>query len=150
MKIHAEFNSIAEMANFARVVQNGLAPHGDVKFKAKADPAVEPDWKSMFERTQANLERALERLKLSDPEGKTANYDAETPAPEANKGTSIEELELTVRTANCCQAEKIFTVEELCACRAEDLLEIPNLGLKSLKEIREKLAERGLKLWRDA
>jgi DNA-directed RNA polymerase alpha subunit len=149
MKIHAEFHSVAEMASFARLVQSGLVANPNAKFKEKDEPAVEKDWQRMYERTEANLQRALHRLSLADPEGKTANYDAGPPAPAANTGTPIEELEFTVRTENCCRAENILTVEDLCAWRAKELLKIPNLGAKSLKEIRETLAARGLTLWRD-
>lgn len=57
---------------------------------------------------------------------------------------NIDQLEFTVRTANCLKAEGIETVDQLIACTAQELLKAPNLGRKSLKEIEDTLALRGL------
>lgn len=57
---------------------------------------------------------------------------------------NIDRLEFTVRTANCLKAEGIETVDQLIACTAGELLKAPNLGRKSLKEIQDTLALRGL------
>ena len=56
----------------------------------------------------------------------------------------IEQLEFTCRTANCLKAEGIETIDQLIAMTGNELLKTPNLGRKSLKEIQDKLAERGL------
>ena len=53
------------------------------------------------------------------------------------------ELNLTVRTGNCLMAEDIYTLDELCKYTERDLLRIPNMGRKSVNEIREALALRG-------
>ncbi|MCY3627978.1 MAG: DNA-directed RNA polymerase subunit alpha [Gammaproteobacteria bacterium] len=58
----------------------------------------------------------------------------------------IEELNLKNRSINCLKAEKIFTVGELVQKTEEDLYRTPNLGKKSLTEIKEELAIRGLSL----
>jgi len=58
----------------------------------------------------------------------------------------IEELNLKNRSINCLKAEKIFTVGELIQKTEEDLYRTPNLGKKSLTEIKEELAIRGLSL----
>jgi len=141
MKIHVEFNSVAEMANFSKFVQGGLLPHSDVKFKEKDKPAVEDNYKWKFERTQENLERALQRIRMLDPKGETANYDF---MPEVKVKNPITQLEFTVRTGNCLTAGGIKSVENLCNTTALELSKLPNLGRKSLKEIREKLAEHKL------
>jgi len=58
----------------------------------------------------------------------------------------IEALGLTVRSEHCLKAEEIYTVTQLLGCTEQRLLKTPNLGRKSLKEIIERLNERGLKL----
>ena len=59
---------------------------------------------------------------------------------------SIEELELTVRSANCLKAESIFLIGDLIQRSEFDLLKTPNLGKKSLNEIKDVLASKGLSL----
>lgn len=63
--------------------------------------------------------------------------------------TPIEELKLTMRTMSCLKAEKIMDVYELTNCTDRRLREIPNLGLRSLNEIKTVLAELGLSLKRE-
>ncbi len=57
---------------------------------------------------------------------------------------SIEELDLSVRSYNCLKRDGITTVLELCDRTEEAMMKVKNLGKKSLKEIKDKLAERGL------
>ena len=56
----------------------------------------------------------------------------------------IEELDLSVRSNNCLKRANILTVSELTQKTEEEMMKVKNLGRKSLKEIKEKLAERGL------
>jgi len=58
----------------------------------------------------------------------------------------IEQLNLTVRSENSLKAEDIFTITQLTGCTEQRLLKTPNLGRKSIKEIIERLDEKGLKL----
>ena len=58
----------------------------------------------------------------------------------------VDDLELTVRSANCLKAEGIERVGDLIQRTETDLLRTPNLGKKSLTEIKAVLAEHGLKL----
>ena len=58
----------------------------------------------------------------------------------------VDELELTVRSANCLKAEGIERVGDLIQRTETDLLRTPNLGKKSLTEIKSVLAEHGLSL----
>ena len=58
----------------------------------------------------------------------------------------VDELELTVRSANCLKAENIHYIGDLVSRMESDLLRTPNLGKKSLNEIKEVLASRGLSL----
>ena len=140
MKVHAEFNSLAEMASFARYL-NQFRPD-DPKPK-QTEQEREDSWRWKFEKTQANLERALHRLTLLDPKGETANYDFKPDTPVKD---SIDELGFTVRTQNCLKAEGINSIAQLCSQTSNQLLKVPNLGRKSLKEIVEALDVLKLKL----
>jgi DNA-directed RNA polymerase subunit alpha len=59
---------------------------------------------------------------------------------------TIEELELSVRSFNCLKRANINTVEELTQRTEEDMMKVRNLGMKSLVEVKNKLAELGLSL----
>lgn len=58
----------------------------------------------------------------------------------------VDDLELTVRSANCLKAENIFFIGDLVQRTEADLLKTPNLGKKSLTEIKSVLATHGLSL----
>jgi len=82
--------------------------------------------------------------------GELAAFDA--PAPRSTQQVDpillrpVDELELTVRSANCLKAENIFYIGDLIQRTENELLKTPNLGRKSLNEIKEVLASRGLTL----
>ena len=59
---------------------------------------------------------------------------------------SVDDLELTVRSANCLKAENIYFIGDLIQRTEVELLKTPNLGKKSLTEIKDILANRGLSL----
>jgi len=63
---------------------------------------------------------------------------------------SVEDLELTVRAVNCLATEKIFSVEDLTKRTESELLKLPNLGKKAIREIKDVLAERGLSLSKES
>jgi DNA-directed RNA polymerase subunit alpha len=58
----------------------------------------------------------------------------------------VDELELTVRSANCLKAENIYYIGDLIQRTEMELLKTPNLGKKSLTEIKDVLATKGLSL----
>ncbi|SQD79271.1 DNA-directed RNA polymerase subunit alpha [Moritella yayanosii] len=58
----------------------------------------------------------------------------------------VDDLELTVRSANCLKAEAIHYIGDLVQRTEVELLKTPNLGKKSLTEIKDVLASRGLSL----
>ncbi len=58
----------------------------------------------------------------------------------------VDDLELTVRSANCLKAEHILLIGDLVQRTEMELLKTPNLGKKSLTEIKDVLATRGLSL----
>ncbi len=60
--------------------------------------------------------------------------------------TPIEELELGVRSYNCLKREGIETIGDLIARSEQELMCIPNLGRKTIEEVRERLEQNNLKL----
>lgn len=58
----------------------------------------------------------------------------------------VDDLELTVRSANCLKAENIYYIGDLVQRTEVELLKTPNLGRKSLTEIKDVLASKGLSL----
>ena len=70
----------------------------------------------------------------------------EGPEPPAILMRPVDELELTVRSANCLKAENIYYIGDLVQRTETQLMKTPNLGKKSLTEIKEVLAQRGLSL----
>jgi DNA-directed RNA polymerase subunit alpha len=86
----------------------------------------------------AQLQGAMDAF--NEPVGRSAaQFDPALLRP-------VDELELTVRSANCLKAENIHYIGDLIQRTETELLRTPNLGRKSLNEIKEVLASRGLTL----
>lgn len=81
----------------------------------------------------------LEGEKEAEPEKKEDQIDPVLLRP-------VDDLELTVRSANCLKAENIYYIGDLIQRTEVELLKTPNLGKKSLTEIKDVLASRGLSL----
>lgn len=81
----------------------------------------------------------LEGEKEAEPEKKEDQIDPILLRP-------VDDLELTVRSANCLKAENIYYIGDLIQRTEVELLKTPNLGKKSLTEIKDVLASRGLSL----
>jgi DNA-directed RNA polymerase subunit alpha len=81
-------------------------------------------------------------------EGTEAAAEAPSRAPSVDPILlrPVDDLELTVRSANCLKAENIYYIGDLIQRSENELLKTPNLGRKSLNEIKEVLASRGLTL----
>ena len=79
-----------------------------------------------------------------------ASPEVATAAPEADIDPillrPVDDLELTVRSANCLKAESIYFIGDLIQRTEVELLKTPNLGKKSLTEIKDVLATKGLSL----
>jgi DNA-directed RNA polymerase subunit alpha len=88
---------------------------------------------------QLSVFTQLEGTALPAEEKKTVAVDPILLRP-------VDDLELTVRSANCLKAENIYYIGDLIQRSETELLKTPNLGRKSLNEIKEVLASRGLTL----
>ena len=75
-----------------------------------------------------------------------AAYESEDEGVDPLLLRSVDDLELTVRSANCLKAENIYFIGDLIQRTEVELLKTPNLGKKSLTEIKDILANRGLSL----
>jgi DNA-directed RNA polymerase subunit alpha len=107
-----------------------VSPHDAVAFAAKILKEQLSIW--------VNFEESEE---TSYP----ASLDEHEPLNE-NLFRSVEELELSVRSANCLQNANITLIGELVQRSEQDMLKTKNFGRKSLKEIKEILANMGLSL----
>ena len=81
----------------------------------------------------------IEEMLAAAPQKAASSFDPILLRP-------VDELELTVRSANCLKAENIYYIGDLIQRTETELLKTPNLGRKSLNEIKEVLASRGLTL----
>ncbi|TKB49535.1 DNA-directed RNA polymerase subunit alpha [Ferrimonas aestuarii] len=87
------------------------------------------------------LDAFVELRDVSEPEEKE-----EKPEFDPILLRPVDDLELTVRSANCLKAEAIHYIGDLVQRTEVELLKTPNLGKKSLTEIKDVLASRGLSL----
>jgi DNA-directed RNA polymerase subunit alpha len=90
---------------------------------------------------QHQLEAFVELRKSEEP---TAEEETDDMNPLLAR--PVDDLELTVRSANCLKGENIFFIGDLVMRDENSLLKTPNLGKKSLNEIKTVLATRGLSL----
>ena len=104
-----------------------IEPEGAVRYAA----SILVDQLSAFADLKGTDMPALERA--------TASFDPVLLKP-------VDDLELTVRSANCLKAENIHYIGDLVQRTETELLKTPNLGRKSLNEIKEVLSQRGLAL----
>ena len=102
---------------------------------------AKPDWAAAHAASDAvELYECLERT-IADRQ----KFE-EVQKMIAEKRAVWDILNLTVRTSNCLRAEDIYTIEDLCTWTERKLLQIPNMGRRSVAEIKEALANMGLTL----
>lgn len=82
----------------------------------------------------------------SEPQTTDSEDDQEKPAFNDNLYRSVEELELSVRSANCLKNAEILKIYQLVQKTETEMLKTKNFGRKSLNEIKEVLSEMGLSL----
>ncbi len=83
---------------------------------------------------------------LDDKPDAIVTGDAVNHELERKLNMSLAELELSVRATNCLESEGITTVRDLVIRNDDELLEVRNFGETTLKEVKQKLTERGLTL----
>ena len=88
---------------------------------------------------QLSVFAALDQAEAEDEQPPDQQFDPTLLRP-------VDDLELTVRSANCLKAESIYYIGDLIQKTENELLKTPNLGRKSLNEIKEVLATKGLTL----
>ena len=105
-----------------------------------SDPRRRPrSWSSSWPSSRSSKARARMRPRQPPTRRRPGAVDPILLRP-------VDELELTVRSANCLKAENIYYIGDLIQRTETELLKTPNLGRKSLNEIKEVLASRGLTL----
>jgi len=99
-------------------------------------------------RHAASLLREQLAVFVGEPTTEHAREEGREPPPPIDPILTrpVDDLELTVRSANCLKAESIYYVGDLIQRTEVELLKTPNLGKKSLTEIKDVLAARGLSL----
>ena len=152
MKIHVEFNSIAEMVSFSKFAGNDLVQVPLSKNQQQAEESYKRKYealKSAFERTEANLERAYDRIRMIDPKGITANKDPEGFVKEEYLNLDDPDcpVVLTVRAVNALKGVHVLTLQDLLKKTEGDLMwGTPGISKVSVKQIKEALASKGYKL----
>ncbi len=85
-------------------------------------------------------------VNFDEPETESAKEEEEELPFNKNLLKKVEELELSVRSANCLKNDNIVYIGDLVQKSEGDMLRTPNFGRKSLNEIKEVLANMGLHL----
>jgi DNA-directed RNA polymerase subunit alpha len=134
----------------ARIKPEGGRTIGSILLDASFSPVRRVSYAVESARVEqrTDLDKLVEQLSVfADLKG-TESPAAERAAPQVDPILlrPVDDLELTVRSANCLKAENIYYIGDLIQRTETELLKTPNLGRKSLNEIKEVLASRGLSL----
>jgi DNA-directed RNA polymerase subunit alpha len=115
----------------------------DLETNGTLDPKAAIQVSAAILRDQLSSFVALEGTQVGD-----AQDEGVAPPPPIDPILlrPVDDLELTVRSANCLKAENIYLIGDLIQRTEVELLKTPNLGKKSLTEIKDVLALRGLSL----
>jgi DNA-directed RNA polymerase subunit alpha len=111
----------------------------DIETNGAVDPEESIRYAARILMEQLSVFADLEGTPVSVEAPKAAAVDPILLRP-------VDDLELTVRSANCLKAENIYYIGDLIQRTETELLKTPNLGRKSLNKIKEVLASRGLTL----
>ncbi len=85
-------------------------------------------------------------INFQEPQELTREVETEAPSFNRNLLRKVDELELSVRSANCLKNDNIIYIGDLVQKTEGEMLRTPNFGRKSLNEIKEVLAQMGLHL----
>jgi DNA-directed RNA polymerase subunit alpha len=145
LQVDALFSPIREVAyvvESARVEQNtGL---DRLVIELETNGTLDPE--EAIRRSASILRDQLSVFVDLEAEAAESISEPEEPAIDPILLRPVDDLELTVRSANCLKAENIFLIGDLIQRTEVELLKTPNLGKKSLTEIKDVLARRGLSL----
>lgn len=132
---HVESTRVEQRTNLDKLIIE-LETNGTVDPEAaiKHAASILHDQLSVF----VDFEK-VEEAKPAEPKEEEQAFDPVLLRP-------VDDLELTVRSANCLKAENIFYIGDLIQRTEVELLRTPNLGKKSLTEIKDILALKGLSL----
>ena len=111
----------------------------DIETNGAVDPEESIRFAARVLMDQLSVFADLEGTPVAAVEAKAPQIDPILMRP-------VDDLELTVRSANCLKAENIYYIGDLIQRTETELLKTPNLGRKSLNEIKDVLASRGLTL----
>ena len=111
----------------------------DLETNGTIDPEEAIRCEATILQHQLNVFVDLQSEIIAEPEEREDEIDPILLRP-------VDDLELTVRSANCLKAEDIYYIGDLIQRTEVELLKTPNLGKKSLTEIKDVLATRGLSL----
>lgn len=131
--------------------------------KEKAEKAIEEqkEWEKTIDKKRDYIQAIEQHLKqkrdecsyfrgmyesLKENQKPKTKKSAEKPLENPMLQRPVEDLELTMRSQNCLKAEDIYIIGDLIKRSEVELLCTPNLGKKSLTEIKDVLATRNLKL----
>ncbi len=115
----------------------------DLETNGTIDPKGAVQQAAAILRDQLGSFVVLERTAYDDS---GMSLEPEKPVFDPMLLRPVDDLELTVRSANCLKAENIYLIGDLIQRTEVELLKTPNLGKKSLTEIKDVLAIRGLSL----
>lgn len=111
----------------------------DLETNGTVDPEEAIRWAATLLQKQLSTFVNLEHEEAAESKASGHGYDPILLRP-------VDDLELTVRSANCLKAENIYYIGDLVQRTEVELLKTPNLGKKSLTEIKQVLAARNLSL----
>jgi len=145
LQVDASFSpvrSVAYSVESARVEQNTDLDR--LVIELETNGTIDPE--EAIRRSANILRDQLSVFVDLEAEAAESVFEPEEPAIDPILLRPVDDLELTVRSANCLKAENIFLIGDLIQRTEVELLKTPNLGKKSLTEIKDVLARRGLSL----
>jgi DNA-directed RNA polymerase subunit alpha len=143
VKYDIEETRVGQRTNYDKLVieiwTNGtLSPHLALVEGAKI---LRKHLNPFIQYAEPGPEMALDERADGAPQQEAVDHDLERKL-----NMSLAELELSVRATNCLESEGITTVRDLVNRTDDELLEVRNFGETTLKEVKAKLADRGLSL----
>lgn len=145
LQVDASFSpvrSVAYAVESARVEQRTDLDR--LVIELETNGTIDPE--EAIRRSASILRDQLSVFVDLEAEAAVSVAEPEEPAVDPILLRPVDDLELTVRSANCLKAENIFLIGDLIQRTEVELLKTPNLGKKSLTEIKDVLARRGLSL----